>query len=187
MAAGQSTGARPAACRSSTWRPESSSRSTRSQSTRQRGPHRALARARFIVVSAPRDGLPDTALGGVSVRAPGGAPRYVTEPSVVVERMAGESLSVCIHEPSRTAIATHPAGGMLTFWNLDTGALFGMLETPYARGVTLTLDQRYFVVSFGVAAQLLSSRRRRSAPCSTAPRGRALQRIALYAWAPPAA
>ena len=109
----------------------------------------------FIVVSAPRDGLPDTALGGVSLRSKGGPLRYATEPAAVTSRMIGESLSVAIHAPSRTALCTHPYGHLITFWNLDTGALFGALDLPNARGVTLTLDQRYFAVSYGPAASLL--------------------------------
>jgi hypothetical protein len=118
--------------------------------------HVAVSRDRaFVVVSAPRDGLPETALGGVSLRSKGGALRYVTQPAAATSRMIGESLSVAIHEKTRTALATHPFGGLITFWNLDTGALFGAFDLPNARGVTLTLDQRYFVVSFGATASLL--------------------------------
>lgn len=109
----------------------------------------------FIVVSAPRDGLPETDLGGVSLRAKGGALRYASDPAAVTRRMTGESLSVAIHERARIAVATHPYGGLVTFWNLDTRALFGALDLPNARGVTLTLDQRYFAISFGPAASLL--------------------------------
>ncbi len=108
-----------------------------------------------MVVSAPRDGLPETALGGVSVRLKGGPLRYATRPTVATCRMVGESLSVCIHEGTRTALVTHPYGGLITFWNLDAGALVGALDLPHARGVTLTLDQRYFAVSYGPAASLL--------------------------------
>lgn len=118
--------------------------------------HLAVTRDRAcVVLSAPRDGLPETALGGVSVRRKGGPLRYATQPEAATRRMVGESLSVCIHEGTRTALATHPYGGLITFWNLDTGALFGALDLPHARGVTLTLDQRYFAVSFGPAASLL--------------------------------
>ena len=118
--------------------------------------HVAVTKDRaFVVVSAPRDGLPETALGGVSVRLKGGPLRYATRPTVATSRMVGESLSVCIHEGTRTALVTHPYGGLITFWNLDAGALVGALDLPHARGVTLTLDQRYFAVSYGPAASLL--------------------------------
>ncbi|APR76038.1 Hypothetical protein A7982_01385 [Minicystis rosea] len=69
--------------------------------------------------------------------------------------MMGESLSVCIHERSRTALATHPYGGLITFWNIDTGALTAAFDVPYPRGATLTLDQRFFVVSYGPRASLM--------------------------------
>lgn len=113
------------------------------------------ARREFIVVSAPRDGLPDDALGGVSVRLPGGALRRASDPHVVTGRMKGESLSLCIHEPSRTALATHPYGNFISFWNLDTGALFAAFDLPNPRGATLTLDGRRFAVSFGPLASLM--------------------------------
>lgn len=118
--------------------------------------HLAIDSARsFVVVSAPRDGLPATEVGGVSICSRGGKLRYTREPAEVVKRMVGESLSVAIHAKSRVALATHPYGHMITFWNLDSGELFGMLNLPNARGVTLTLDERYFVVSHGPAASLL--------------------------------
>lgn len=118
--------------------------------------HLAVTRDRAcVVVSAPRDGLPESALGGVSVRVKGGPLRYATQPAAATRRMVGESLSVCIHEGTRTALVTHPFGGLITFWSLDTGALFGALDLPHPRGVTLTLDERYFAVSYGPAASLL--------------------------------
>jgi uncharacterized protein len=119
--------------------------------------HLAVARPReLVVVSAPREGLPpDTSLGGVSLRKPGGALAYAQTPANVTRRMIGESLSVCIHEASRIALTTHPFGDLITFWKLDLGALFAALDLPNARGATLTLNQRYFVVSFGLAGGLL--------------------------------
>jgi hypothetical protein len=118
--------------------------------------HLAVTKDRAcVLLSAPRDGLPESDLGGVSVRRKGGPLRYATQPAEATRRMVGESLSVCIHEPTRTALATHPYGGLITFWNLDTGALTCALDMPHPRGVTLTLDERYFAVSFGPAASLL--------------------------------
>ena len=110
----------------------------------------------FVVVSAPRDGLPpDTSLGGVSIRRPGGSLAYVREPAAVASRMVGESLSVCIHEPSRTALTTHPYGNLVTFWNIDRGVLLAALDVPYPRGATLTRDGSRFVVSFGTTGGLV--------------------------------
>ena len=54
---------------------------------------------RFAVVSAPRDGLDELAEpGGLSLFKPGAPLSQVREPSSVVSRMLGESLSVCIHD-----------------------------------------------------------------------------------------
>lgn len=118
--------------------------------------HVALTRDRsFVVVSAPRDGLPESELGGVSLRLGGGPLRYAKKPEAAVKRMVGESLSVCIHERAKIAIATHPYGDLLTFWNLATGALFASIDLPGPRGVTCTLDGSVFAISFGPAASLL--------------------------------
>jgi hypothetical protein len=118
--------------------------------------HVALDRDRgFIVVSAPRDGLPEGERGGVSLRVRGRPLRHAKVPESIARRMLGESLSVCIHARTRIAVATHPYGHLLTFWNLDTGALTAAFDLANPRGVTLTLDERYFAVSFGQAASLL--------------------------------
>lgn len=109
----------------------------------------------FVVVSAPRDGLPDDDCGGVSLRAVGGALRYASAPEPIRQRMIGETLSVCVHAPTRTVVATHPHGHLLTFWNLDTGGLAAAFDLLNPRGVALTLDERYFAVSFGPSASLL--------------------------------
>jgi uncharacterized protein len=119
--------------------------------------HVAVAENReFAAVSAPRDGLPaETSLGGVSLRRRGQPWVHMVAPSVVTSRLVGESLSVAIHGPSRTVVATHPDGGLITFWSFDQGGLIGRLELPGPRGVTVTLDQRLYAVSYGTDARLL--------------------------------
>lgn len=110
----------------------------------------------FAAVSAPRDGLPSkTSLGGVSLRRRGQPWAHMIAPEVVTSRLVGESLSVAIHGPSRTAVATHPDGNLITFWSLDRGGLTGKLELPGPRGVTLTLDEQLYVVSYGAKGRLL--------------------------------
>lgn len=118
--------------------------------------HVAVGKGReFVVISAPRDGLPEEDIGGVSVRLRGKAIRTAREPSAVTSQMKGESLSVCIHDETRTALVTHPYGDFISFWNMDKGALFATLALPNARGVTLTRDRRYYAVAFGPAASVL--------------------------------
>lgn len=119
--------------------------------------HVAVALNReFAAVSAPRDGLPPlTSLGGVSLRRRNQPWIHMTAPQAVASRLVGESLSVAIHRPSRMVLATHPDGNLITFWSLDGCALMGSLELPGPRGVAVTLDERFFVVSYANDARLL--------------------------------
>lgn len=116
--------------------------------------HLAVARGGGLaVVSAPRDGLsPVDDLGGVSLRAgssAGGSLRTAEAPHEVVGQLRGETLSVAIHEPTRTVAATTPLAHYLTFWHLDTGELLGSLRVPDPRGVAVSLDGTAFIVNFG--------------------------------------
>lgn len=103
----------------------------------------------LAVVSAQREGLHDRDPGGITLRMPDGSLQTLREPHKLVERLYGETLSVCIHEPTGTVGATTPAGNLLTFWDLGTGALrhYYILQNP--RGIELTQDGEHFVVSFG--------------------------------------
>lgn len=113
--------------------------------------HVALAKnGDLAVVSAPRDGLPEaTSLGGLTLRVARRKAERVREPRSVTSRMLGESLSVTIHDASRTVAATHPLGNLVTFWDLDRGKLRAAVDLPGPRGVTLTADGARFVVSYG--------------------------------------
>jgi hypothetical protein len=77
---------------------------------------------------------------------------HASEPRELVARLFGETLSVALHTKSGTVAATTPRAGLLTFWNLYAKALNKTLELPHVRGVTLTLDGRHFVVSYGTDA-----------------------------------
>ncbi len=115
-----------------------------------------MAERAFALVSAPRDGLPEeTSLGGLSLRARGAKLEKRRAPPEVTKRFVGESLSVCAHAPSRTVFATHPFGNVATLWSMDTGAILAAIDLESPRGVTLTLDGRYFAVSAGSRARLL--------------------------------
>jgi uncharacterized protein len=119
--------------------------------------HVALtANREFAAVSAPREGLSaKTSLGGVTLRRQGQPLVHMVAPNVVTSRLVGESLSVAIHSPSRTVVATHPDGDLITFWSLDRGGLMTQLELPGPRGVTVTLDQQLYAISYGTDARLL--------------------------------
>jgi hypothetical protein len=104
----------------------------------------------LAVVSAPRDGLsPIDEIGGVSLRGATGLLRTAEAPPEVVGQLRGETLSVAIHEPTRTVVATTPLAHYLTFWDLDTGRLKSSLRVPDPRGVAVSLDGSAFIVNFG--------------------------------------
>lgn len=113
--------------------------------------HLAVGRGgELAVVSAPRDGLsPIEDLGGVSLRGATGPLRTMEAPHEVVGLLRGETLSVAIHEPTRTVAATTPLAHYLTFWDLDTGELRSSLRVPDPRGVAVSLDGSAFIVNFG--------------------------------------
>jgi hypothetical protein len=110
----------------------------------------------LAVVSAPRAGLPEeTTPGGVSIRPAGGALAWASEPADVVARMLGESLSVCIHEPTGVALVTNPRGNLVTFWSVRDRSLLGTLEVKSPRGVTTSADGSSFVLACGLDATLV--------------------------------
>lgn len=108
--------------------------------------HLALsARGDLALVSAPRDGLaPQTHRGALTLRPAGGAARTMEAPQRVVERMLGETLSVAI--AGDVVAATSPLGDMVSFWRMD-GACLGALEMRTPRGVAVTLDGAWLLVS----------------------------------------
>lgn len=105
----------------------------------------------FAVVSAPREGLPEaTSLGGVSLRTNRKKLCHITAPREVAGQLFGETLSVALFEG--TVAATTPQAGMLTFWDLATQRLKKALQLPNVRGLTVTLDGKQLVASYGPEA-----------------------------------
>jgi hypothetical protein len=118
--------------------------------------HLALSRSRDLVtISAPRDGLPKTALGGVSIRVGSGPFSTMSEPAPVVERMVGESLSLCIDESTGIVGVTNPDGNVVTFWNLRERRFVKNLDLPAPRGIAQTLDGEHLVLSYGAGTLTL--------------------------------
>jgi hypothetical protein len=108
------------------------------------------SRGELAIVSAPREGMDQAApdfTGGISFFAPGGPVRTADDP--IVSRMKAETLSVAIHEPTMVVAATNPAGDIVTFWDFKTGKLLkAMTEYSWPRGISLTMDQRHFVLTY---------------------------------------
>jgi hypothetical protein len=120
--------------------------------------HLALTRSRDLVaISAPRDGLPKTALGGVTIRKGSGAFVTMKEPPEVISRMIGESLSLCIHEATGVVGVTNPDGNIVTFWDLNAERFLKKLDLPAPRGLTQTLDGEYLALGYGAGTMTLVS------------------------------
>jgi hypothetical protein len=100
-------------------------------------------------ISAPREGLPTTDPGGITLRSGRGPFRTLAEPPDVVSRMVGETLSLCIDDRTSVVAATNPDGNLVTFWDLGSGRYVKHLDLPAPRGLTKTLDGEYFVLSYG--------------------------------------
>lgn len=114
-----------------------------------------LAGREFAAVSAPLAGLPLRSPGGVTLRRCGEKAVTIDAPKAVTSRLVGEALSVVIHPGLRVAVVTHPEANRLTFWSLDAGVLEATLELPQPRGVTITLDGRFFAVAYGTHGRVL--------------------------------
>jgi len=109
----------------------------------------------LAVTSSIRPWLTEESTGAASFRPVGGEFRTMTEPADVTSRMLGESLSVAIHAPSGIAGVTNPKGNLVTFWDLAKGRLLGKLDFAYPRGISVTLDNEYFIVSYGTKTSLI--------------------------------
>ncbi len=104
----------------------------------------------LIVASAPREGLEKTHTGGVSIRSGNQSMLSMTSPEAVINQMTGEALSVAVDNKHNIAAVTHPDGNMVTFWSVDKRALIKAISVPEPRGVTLSLDEKSFIISYGI-------------------------------------
>jgi hypothetical protein len=120
--------------------------------------HLALSReGDLVTISAPRDGLPKTALGGVTMRSGRGPFVTMSEPPGVISRMVGESLSLCIHEATGVVGVTNPDGNVVTFWDVKQQRLVKTLDLPAPRGLTHTLGGEYLALGYGAGTMTLLS------------------------------
>ncbi|HHJ36751.1 MAG TPA: DUF1513 domain-containing protein [Gammaproteobacteria bacterium] len=101
----------------------------------------------IVIASAPVAEKEDDK-GGVSIRRHGDKITTMTEPELVIQRMTGEALGIAVDQQRDVAAITHPDANLITFWSIKNNKIikaFGM-ENP--RGICLTLDKKYFVISF---------------------------------------
>ena len=120
--------------------------------------HLALTSGRDLVaISAPRDGLPASERGGVTMRTGQGPFVTMADPEDVVSRMVGESLSLCFVEDRKVVGVTNPDGNMVTFWDMKEQRFAKKLDLPAPRGLTRTLDGSHLVLSYGQGSLTLIS------------------------------
>jgi len=109
----------------------------------------------LIVASAPREGLEEAHTGGVSIRSGKESMLSMTQPEVVTSQMTGEALSITIDNKRNIAVVTHPDANMVTFWSIDKKELLKAMSVPDPRGATLSLDEKSFIISYGLNTSII--------------------------------
>ena len=109
----------------------------------------------LIVASAPRKGLEKTHTGGVSIRSGNREMLSMTQPEIVINQMTGEALSVIVDDKHNIAAVTHPDGNMVTFWSVDKRELLKAMSVAKPRGVTLSRDEKSFIISYDVNTSII--------------------------------
>ena len=64
--------------------------------------------------------------------------------------MLGEALGISIDSKNGVAAITHPDANLLTFWSLKNMQVIKAIGIENPRGITQTLDQKNFVISYGI-------------------------------------
>lgn len=104
-------------------------------------------RGDFVVCSAPRDGLGENAVGGITLRRGKRKPERMRTPKALFEGLLGESLSTLIHDD--VAGVTTPKGNVVSFWDLDRQKLVHQLPIDNPRGLAVTRDGKNWLVAHG--------------------------------------
>jgi uncharacterized protein len=108
----------------------------------------------LVVSSAPHPNLPFSDPGAISVVASDGTLKNLNTEAIHA-RLKSETLSLCIDEEHGVVATTSPAGNSVTFWDLKTNEFLSSLDLPSPRGIVMTADHRYYVISYGKTANLL--------------------------------
>jgi hypothetical protein len=103
----------------------------------------------LIIASASINTQNESSLGGVSIRINDEVISTMAEPAVVIERMTGEALSIETNQQQTIAAITHPQANMLTYWSINNKTIIKAYGFENPRGLCLTLDEKYFVISYG--------------------------------------
>jgi len=103
----------------------------------------------MVIASAAVNDKDKTLPGGVSIRKKNENMTTMTEPAEVIKHMTGEALSITVDEQRSVAAITHPEANLLTFWSIKDKKLMKVYAFENPRGLSQTLDKKYFIVSYG--------------------------------------
>lgn len=109
----------------------------------------------LIVTSAPLKNSGENQAGGVSIRSGKQTMLSMTQPEVILDRMTGEALSIAIDNKQNIAAVTHPEANMVSFWSLNKRELIKAISVPQPRGVTLSLDEKSFIISYDINTSVI--------------------------------
>ena len=108
---------------------------------------------KLVIASAPIDHADSEVTGGVSIQENKHSVTTMIWPKGVIERLKGEALSIAVSSEHGIAVITHPDANLLTFWSLkdslDDTAFMQAMDIENPRGISLSLDGKRFVISYG--------------------------------------
>jgi hypothetical protein len=100
------------------------------------------------VIVALQDGGEDEGDGmPVAIRYRGGGLRVMAGPPGLAERTGRHALSAALIGRRGIGVCTHPKGGVVSVWSLESGELAAALEIPSPTGVAVAADGESFLVS----------------------------------------
>lgn len=113
----------------------------------------------LAVVSAPRLGMSDMENGSISLLAKDSSSKSkklitLKEPKAIIDQLKSETLSLCIDDERGVLAATSPVGNIVTFWNIKTGDFISALNMDRPRGIILSKNKKYFLISYADNASL---------------------------------
>lgn len=124
--------------------------------------HLAISNEKDLaVVSAPRLGLPELGSGAISILSKSSEDPNekklvtLTEPKQIIDQLKSETLSLFIDEKRDLLATTSPVGGLVTFWNIKSGRFISSVDLPSPRGLILSKDRKYFLISCDQDARLV--------------------------------
>lgn len=79
-------------------------------------------------------------------------------PEALTEKLYGSAYNICIDERNDIAAISHPEANLLTFWSISSRKLHKAMSVPNPKGITLTLDNKHYIVSYGIDSSIIRIR-----------------------------